>query len=712
MDKKNRLKFENLENEEEKYHSEIIEESPYYYENPKRSKFGIFLWTLLFLCIVGAFVAGYWYVQKKHPNAITNIWPFGRNKDKKDTTPTNKADKPKVLTNNESIQNSAKERLDQLLLLPYYPENSINTELARCINLYKNRQIKAAYLQCTDFVNSSSQKEDKSVALTILGVMYYHNRNFDTAMNKLKSAANYDKRNFYAYYNLALSYKGQGNVSQAQRWALKAKDAAPYDTRVQKLVGILLAESNAPEEGIENLRQAAESDPKDAELAYNLALALYKQGKIPEAIKNFRKVIAVPATSKATELANANLGSIYFHRDELDKAEHYFRQAVNLKPNSAHYLYNLGVVLIKRKRSDEAISVFEKALATGSIDPKVYRYIADSLVDLKKPTMAKTSLQRALKIQPNDVESLLQLADLEYARRNLPEAESLFRRVIKATPGDAYTESAYINLGIILDESQRYDEAVYAFQKAIQINSQNADAYYNLGIAYKNAGKPIDAENTWKKAIALTPNDTKNQEALGDYKRANGAYLEAANYYADIVKKDPSNYRIKLKLADAYLNNENTLQLAEKYLKDVLNYSKNGAEIKIAHRNLALLYSKNQDKSKAKDEAYRAAHMDPNDMQSRLILAKVLYDTGSLIDREKAIDELTTITNSDVNSKLVAQAFDYLGLCYYKNGEFKRAVRNFQSAIELDPTLTEAYEHKRAANASYEDKMQESSASF
>jgi tetratricopeptide (TPR) repeat protein len=50
--------------------------------------------------------------------------------------------------------------------------------------------------------------------------------------------------------------------------------------------------------------------------------------------------------------------------------------------------------------------------------------------------------------------------------------------------------------------------------------------------------------------------------------------------------------------------------------------------------------------------------------------------------------------------------------CYYKNGEFKKALREFQNSIDLDPTLNEAYDNKRAARASYEESIQGRNSKF
>ena len=74
-------------------------------------------------------------------------------------------------------------------------------------------------------------------------------------------------------------------------------------------------------------------------------------------------------------------------------------------------------------------------------------------------------------------------------------------------PATENARVAYLNMGNILDDAQRYEEAIEAYQKALSISPKDDAAYYNLGIAYKHAGKPELAITAWKKAAELDPND-------------------------------------------------------------------------------------------------------------------------------------------------------------------------------------------------------------
>lgn len=680
--KKNRLKFESVEPETNPNVTQYETDEYSTMRVRRETSVNYLPWALFFLLLVLVIAGTSWFYFFGNK---TGIGGFSKN----------------------DLATDKSGSLDRILERPYLPSSSMNPRLAECITLYQERYQKKAETKCEEFLNRPESDEDKSIALTVLGIIYDEKGRYAQAIDYLKKAVAYDSKNIYAYYDLAVAYKHEGRISDARTTIQRAKQIAPNDSKVALLAGNLLYDSNDPKAAMETYKDGLSNTPNDPYLTYNLALTQYKQGMIPEAIDNFRKAIQTASGGQIAEFSHGHLGSIFYHREDLNGAEHHFREAITIKPNDSRYLYNLGIILLKKKNTEEAVSFFQKALDAGTTDPQIYRYIAESFSDLKMYDNAIASLEKAMRLRPDDVDTLNQLADLYYNHGNLSQAEDTFRKIIRITPGDSNTENARVNLGIILDDMERYGEAITEFEKALELNPKNENAYYNLGIAYKNAGQPTKALESWRKANALNPSESKHKEAIADYYQENNYLDEAATEYEEIAKTNQFNYKVRLKLADTYFKRKQ-FDLAEKNLIFVLNHSKSGDEIKLAHRKLALVYSEgdSKNKTKAKDEAYRGSHIDPDDMESRLVLAKVLIDSKSLMDREKAIDELTAIVRSDIKPRLAAKAYNYLGICYYENREYKKALREFQNAIDLDPNLTEAYDNKRAARAEYETSIQ------
>ena len=65
---------------------------------------------------------------------------------------------------------------------------------------------------------------------------------------------------------------------------------------------------------------------------------------------------------------------------------------------------------------------------------------------------------------------------------------------------------AYNNLGIVLKELGKLDEAIINFRKSIEIKSNFLEAYINLGNALKDQGKIEDGINEYIKTLHIIPN--------------------------------------------------------------------------------------------------------------------------------------------------------------------------------------------------------------
>lgn len=117
----------------------------------------------------------------------------------------------------------------------------------------------------------------------------------------------------------------------------------------------------------------------------------------------------------------------------------------------------------------------------------------------------------------------------------------------------------FINQGIELTNKGEFDEAVVAFDKAIDLNNKAELAYFSKGIAYHNLNQLQAAYESYTKAIELNPkmidayyNRAQSilafeapdvielGKALSDLEKAielDGNFLDAYYYAAVVMKK-------------------------------------------------------------------------------------------------------------------------------------------------------------------------------
>jgi len=66
--------------------------------------------------------------------------------------------------------------------------------------------------------------------------------------------------------------------------------------------------------------------------------------------------------------------------------------------------------------------------------------------------------------------------------------------------------NAWIQLGHVYFDTEKYDKAINAYEKALKLNPSNADVLTDLGIMYRRIGQFRKAIEKFDKAVAVDPN--------------------------------------------------------------------------------------------------------------------------------------------------------------------------------------------------------------
>ena len=127
--------------------------------------------------------------------------------------------------------------------------------------------------------------------------------------------------------------------------------------------------------------------------------------------------------------------------------------------------------------------------------------IAMQVLGVSPETLEK-HYQDLLKKKPDDVKTMVNMADLlSYEERYL-EAVDYYRKALERQPTNA---SVRTNLGISLLRLDRYPEALEAFRQAAVDAPEDALIHYNLGVALAlpKFGDPLTAISELERALAL-----------------------------------------------------------------------------------------------------------------------------------------------------------------------------------------------------------------
>jgi tetratricopeptide (TPR) repeat protein len=158
---------------------------------------------------------------------------------------------------------------------------------------------------------------------------------------------------------------------------------------------------------------------------------------------------------------------------------------------------NKGVEAYKSAHYEEAIGHFQKATELDPKLPMAKTYLATALAqnvvpgvtspeNLKNANQAIGIFQDVLNAQPNDINSMKQIAGIYFSIKNLDQAEEWQKKVLAADPKDA--EAAY-TVGVI-DWTKAHENTL----KALQDAGLNDDGKGNVK-APKKVMEPLAKEN-------------------------------------------------------------------------------------------------------------------------------------------------------------------------------------------------------------------------
>ena len=125
-------------------------------------------------------------------------------------------------------------------------------------------------------------------------------------------------------------------------------------------LGVVYLNLKRQPEALDALKRAVDLDETYGEALQNLGVAYAEGGKWEEAVRTYKKALALPAYGNAGRTYN-NLGWAYYNLGRLQEAEEVLRLALKLDPKMVAASYHLGLVLLKAGRRDEAKAEFRRA---------------------------------------------------------------------------------------------------------------------------------------------------------------------------------------------------------------------------------------------------------------------------------------------------------------------------------------------------------------
>ena len=124
---------------------------------------------------------------------------------------------------------------------------------------------------------------------------------------------------------------------------------------------------------------------------------------------------------------------------------------------------------------------------------------------------------------------------------------TLFERTLAVT---APTPIMLSNLGVVLAEQRRFDEAIDCQRRALEIKPDYGRAHNNLGITLQLTGRLDEAIQHYRWAVEINPDSAAAHNNLATALRAAGRSSEAVEHYRRAVEIDPGLDRARRSLEE------------------------------------------------------------------------------------------------------------------------------------------------------------------
>jgi tetratricopeptide (TPR) repeat protein len=399
----------------------------------------------------------------------------------------------------------------------------------------------------------------------------------------------------------------------------------------------------------------------DAEAAFIQALLLEDDGDTDGALAAYTKALQLDPGADP-DLA-IRVASEYANRDEIPNGIDVLKDLVKARPNEVQGLLALADLYLHR---------------------------------LKKPYLAVSYAEQALKIAPNQLNTYQTLFEVYLALRRKKDAEAVILRAEKLTNQGPSFWLTLAGLGVRLYTN---DKGVFqsphvplvqqCLEKAAELAGKSADTYSKIGDVYTQIGQVPTAINFYVKALELSQGDQEVEYKLAQSFAKAGQRDEAIKALEDLIKNNPLRPEIYEFVARLYQTSKNYERALENYQQALL-LAPDRPENYLHTAGMQLELKK-----------YDAAIATLNEARHRFRIPQITYSLAIALSTANRFADAMPVFEAalqeakDSEQEILDGAFYFnYGVCAEQGGFIEKAAALLQKSIELDPSkAAQAYNY-------------------
>jgi superkiller protein 3 len=248
----------------------------------------------------------------------------------------------------------------------------------------------------------------------------------------------------------------------------------------------------------------------------------------------------------------SDLGDVYYRQGQRDNprlfssAQEMYERAAELDPGDPVHLLDIGNVALELGHISEALSKFNQAIARRQHYTPAYERLGALYEREEQWTKALEAYREASALAPESPLYRYKVGAIHKQLDQYKESAEQLEAAVELQCDDGAgaalpfnRDAAYGQLGEVYEIQQRYDEALQAYEQALQMAPQEVAHHARIGRLCRKLGHLDKALLHVRKMVELEPENPAAHYELGRTYEAREEFDDALAAYLEAAERDP-----------------------------------------------------------------------------------------------------------------------------------------------------------------------------
>lgn len=343
-----------------------------------------------------------------------------------------------------------------------------------------------------------------------------------------------------------------------------------------------------------------------------------------ELYQNFHEVfLKLSSQDTANPYYQIQIARSYLFQNKTDSSVLIYSDLAKKYPENENVLFPYATLLFLKKEFSQAREYFIKLIQLNQENPEYHYYLALTAMELKDFELAEIRFRKSIALNKKSLEYWLQLATLYIETKSYTKAQNLmvefsnlgnepgnlllrggvYKSIAFSISEDAKTDSS-LNLKI----SENFNVSNQIYRKGISLYPKDSRLWFELGVVLERSGKFDSAVKAFEKVIELDTNHATALNYVGYMLVEKGIKLEKGIQYIDRALKISPNNPAFLDSKGWYYYQTGNYKKAQEYIERSLAA---GMDDPTILEHLAFIFEKMGNTDKALETWKRILKIDP-----------------------------------------------------------------------------------------------------